>query len=87
MALPADQVAALQRKASADAAHPEPMSTTDERPAFDFNEETIARPFHPPTPDEDDIVVVDDIAEAVEDEESEEQGKPKVRSSAPPTRD
>jgi hypothetical protein len=108
MALPADQVAALQRKALADAAASVPvpvpeksqgdavtstgaelMNTTDEHPALiDFSDETIARPFEMPKPvdsapliepDDEDVVVVDDIAEVVEEDEV-----PKPRSSMPP---
>jgi len=92
MALPADQVAELQRKASTEMPtstrphEPVSLSSTDERPAFDFNEETIARPFHAPTPDDEDVVIVDDIAEVVEDDEEEEKPKPKVGSSSPPAR-
>jgi len=104
MALPAEQVAELQRKALAIASGPvsektqnepvasvnagELMNTTDERPAFDFNDETIARPFELPKVDvdvaeiEEDVVIVDDIAEVVEGEEEEPPKKP--RSSMPP---
>ncbi len=105
MALPADQVAALQRKALADQAGSpsvrsnepanaapstgEMMHTTDERPAFDFNDETVARPFEMPAPPPDvdgedadeDVVIVDDIAEVVEDDEEPPK---KPHSSAPP---
>ena len=98
MALPADQVAALQKKALADTnvvrsnepanAPPsvtgEMMTTTDERPAFDFNDETVARPFEmpaPPAEDDEDVVVVDDIAEVVDDEEELPK---KAGSTAPP---
>ena len=97
MALPADQVAALQRKAQTESpmserTHDEPvvsvgttdlMRTTDERPAFDFNDETIARPFVPPkTDDDDDVVVVDDIAVEIEDEEDDKAHK-KNNASTP----
>ncbi len=95
MALPAEQVAALQKKASTEGplsertqnepvvhVPGETLSTTDERPAFDFNDETIARPFvPPPIDDEEDVVIVDDIAEVVE--EDEEDKKP-PRSFPPP---
>ncbi len=101
MALPADQVAALQQKALADYAPPRSnapanappvashstgeMLSTDERPAFDFNDETVARPFEiPVAEDDDDVVVVDDIAEVVEGEEDEEERPKKAGSSAPP---
>jgi hypothetical protein len=62
------------------------MNTTDERPAFDFNDETIARPFEmpKPDPDEEDVVIVDDIAEVVEGEEEEEEPPKKPQSSMPP---
>jgi hypothetical protein len=102
MALPADQVAELQKKALGDLGapdkkdkshageheelivnvqHGELLSTTDERPALDFNDETVARPFEIPKPDDDeDVVVVDDIAEVVEDDEE----PPQPRSSMPP---
>jgi tetratricopeptide (TPR) repeat protein len=102
MALPADQVAALQKKALADHApvsrSNEPanapptsqttgeiLSSTDERPVFDFSDETIARPFEmpaAPVDDDEDVVVVDDIAEVVE--EDEEELPKKAGSSAPP---
>ncbi len=104
MALGADEVAALQRKATGDGAaspaartHDEPsgsltagelLSTTDERPALDFNDETIARPFQIPQPqaepdDAEDVLIVDDIAEVIEEDEEEEPPK-KPQSSAPP---
>src|SRR4029079_14970151 len=66
------------------------MNTTDERPAFDFNDETIARPFEMPKMDEDlsddeDVVIVDDIAEVVEgDEEEEEESKTRQSPTPPP---
>ncbi|HEY1959319.1 MAG TPA: hypothetical protein VGH28_27080, partial [Polyangiaceae bacterium] len=98
MALPAEEVAALQRKSSAgpvSQTHNEPvnsvnggelLSTTDERPVLDFNDETIARPFEMPSPpdEEEDVVVVDDIAEVIEEDDEEEQPKKKSQSSAPP---
>jgi hypothetical protein len=103
MALPADQVAALQKRALenppvSERTHNDPinsvqpqelMNTTDERPAFDFNDETIARPFEmPKDPADDDnsedVVIVDDIAEVVEDDEEEEPSSKKPQSSTPP---
>lgn len=100
MALPADQVAALQKRALesppvSERTHNDPvnsvqskdlMNTTDERPAFDFNDETIARPFEMPKDlqaDEEDVVIVDDIAEVVDEEEEDEKSK-KPQSSTPP---
>ncbi len=94
MALPADQVAALQRKALADAGGAisekptqELTNTTDEHPVFDFNDETIARPFDVPKiiDDEDeDVVIVDDLAEEVIMEGDEEEEPKKPHSSMPP---
>jgi len=97
MALPADQVAALQRKALADAGGAisekpaekpthELTNTTDEHPVFDFSDETIARPFEAPkieSEDDDDVVIVDDLAEEVIIEGEEEAPK-KPHSSMPP---
>jgi tetratricopeptide (TPR) repeat protein len=111
MALPADQVAALQQASTFGPTSAGPgsittsdtlntvnasdlLSTTDEHaalppgadPALEFNDETLARPFEMPIPvdiEEEDVVIVDDIAEAVDDED--EEGEPKKsQSSAPP---
>jgi tetratricopeptide (TPR) repeat protein len=100
MALPADQVAALQKRAleTPPVSSPQPvntvqpkdlMNTTDERPAFDFNDETIARPFEMPKQEDaedEDVVIVDDIAEVVEgdDDDDEEESSKKPQSSRPP---
>jgi hypothetical protein len=103
MALPAEQVAALQKRAlenppvserthndSVTNVQPKDlMNTTDERPAFDFNDETIARPFEMPKVEEDvsddeDVVIVDDIAEVVEGDEEEDEKSKKPQSSTPP---
>ncbi len=101
MALTGEQVAALQKRALepgtsvSERTHNDPihsvqpkdlMNTTDERPAFDFNDETIARPFEMPKleQEDDDVVIVDDIAEVVEGDDDEEESSKKPQSSTPP---
>ncbi len=62
------------------------LSSTDERPAIDFNDETIARPFQGAEAageDDEEIMVVDDIAEIVEDDEEDEGGTGSVPPPLP----
>ena len=70
----------------ADATGHDPLINTQERTALDFSDETIARPATVAVDDagEDDVMVVDDLAEIIEEDELADEAPRSIPPPLPP---